>query len=209
MPNMREPTKPTPGPWFYRRYFADEECQALDTLAGEPVAGFLGGLEPNEADARLMAAAPELLSACIAALGKLIGYHSDGRGQSCVGCGTCTLDIPMLRAAIAKAERPMSRDGYIPYNGQVPRVAGSDTSRQAAESIEGSVDTMRARVLAFIRSSGLDGATDDEMEAEMGMRHQTVSARRRELVLKGLVRDSGSRRETRSGRKATVWEIIL
>lgn len=68
---------------------------------------------------------------------------------------------------------------------------------------------MRVRVFGFIMASGRNGATDDEMEAELGMRHQTVSARRRELVLKGLVRDSGSKRDTRSGRSATVWEIIL
>ncbi len=39
------------------------------------------------------------------------------------------------------------------------------------------------------------------------MLHQTVGARVRGLVLKGIVRDSGKTRLTRSGRKAVVWEV--
>lgn len=49
------------------------------------------------------------------------------------------------------------------------------------------------------------GATDDEMEIYLDMRHQTASARRRDLVIAGLVKESGERRKTRSGRTANVW----
>lgn len=38
--------------------------------------------------------------------------------------------------------------------------------------------------------------------------HQTASARVRGLVLRGRVKDSGKRRDTRSGRKATVWITV-
>ena len=50
-------------------------------------------------------------------------------------------------------------------------------------------------------------STDDEMEARMEMRHQTVSASRREAVKKGWVSPSGKKRPTRSGRNANVWEL--
>ena len=50
-------------------------------------------------------------------------------------------------------------------------------------------------------------STDDEMEARMEMRHQTVSASRREAVKKGWVSPSGKKRPTRSGRNTNVWEL--
>tara|TARA_A100001035_G_scaffold233752_1_gene196582 strand:+ start:157 stop:480 length:324 start_codon:yes stop_codon:yes gene_type:complete len=83
-------------------------------------------------------------------------------------------------------------------------VKGSDTSEAAARALAGPASSLRASVLEFIYQAP-KGATDDEIEQALGMRHQTASARRRELVLIGLVMDSGERRATRSGRTATVW----
>lgn len=87
----------------------------------------------------------------------------------------------------------------------VPHVQGSDTSREAAESMEPHAGTLEARVLEAIRFSCSAGLTDDEVEQLLGLSHQTTSARRRALVIRGLVKDSGRRRKTRSGRNATVW----
>lgn len=93
-----------------------------------------------------------------------------------------------------------------PYrDGHVPRVAGSDTSTAAAVSIEPGLATKQGLVLALLRISPL-GLTDDDLERLTSTRHQTVSARRRELVLAGLVVDSGDRRPTSSGRSAVVWK---
>lgn len=80
-----------------------------------------------------------------------------------------------------------------------------DTSEAAADAAEPTAGTLRARVLEVIRGRGAHGATDDEIEAATGLRHQTASARRRELVLSGLAFDSGERRATSSGRKAIAW----
>jgi hypothetical protein len=88
------------------------------------------------------------------------------------------------------------------YGGAAPHVADSATSAAAAKSIDPT--SMAAQVLEFIRGR-VDGATDDEVERNLEMRHQTASARRRELVIKGLLVDSGRTRNTSSGRKATVW----
>lgn len=98
---------------------------------------------------------------------------------------------------------------HTPYaDGQLPHVKGSDTSRAAAEAAEESAPTIRRSVFRFIRSRGDHGSTDDEIEEVLDLSHQTASARRRELVLLGLVKDSGDRRKTRLGRGATVWVAV-
>lgn len=85
-----------------------------------------------------------------------------------------------------------------------PFVRGSDTSEAAAEEIKPSAGHLRGLVAAHI-SGRSDGATCDEVEAALGMRHQTASARIRELALSGAISDSGKRRLTRSRRGAVVW----
>jgi predicted transcriptional regulator len=84
-------------------------------------------------------------------------------------------------------------------------VRGSDTSEAAAMSLQSILPSMSAQVLETLEEAGSHGATCDEVEVELGMRHQTASARIKGLVDNGLAVDSGMRRRTRSGRKATVW----
>lgn len=93
-----------------------------------------------------------------------------------------------------------------PYGGELPRVHGSKTSEAAAENAAGGAGSDRRRIYEFLQRVG--GATDDEIEEMFGLRHQTASARRRELVIRGLVRDSGYKKPTRSGSDATVWEVV-
>jgi hypothetical protein len=50
------------------------------------------------------------------------------------------------------------------------------------------------------------GATCDEIELMTGMRHQTASARIRELYLKDRIKTVG-KRQTRSGRMALIWDL--
>jgi hypothetical protein len=96
---------------------------------------------------------------------------------------------------------PWLKDDELPF-------VGTDTSLAAAAAAEPGAATVRGLVLYYIRRDAEVGATDDEIEEELGMRHQTVSARRRELVLQGFIKDSGERRQTRSGRKAIVWVAV-
>ena len=88
---------------------------------------------------------------------------------------------------------------------RVPYVRGSDTSYAAAQSIVSDLPRLEGVVLDCIRQSQTHGRTDDEIEVVTGLSHQCASARRRGLVLKGRVIDSGRRRVTRSGRTAAVW----
>ena len=93
---------------------------------------------------------------------------------------------------------------YELYGGTPPH-SDSETSLAAAHKIKTSAESLRGRVLQYIRDEAARGATDDELEVALDMRHQTASARRRELVLQGAIIDSGRRRKTRSGRFAKVW----
>jgi hypothetical protein len=63
----------------------------------------------------------------------------------------------------------------------------------------------REKVLAFVRSRGREGATDEEIQEALGMNPSTERPRRIELYKVDLVYDSGTLRPTRSGRKAVVW----
>jgi hypothetical protein len=89
-------------------------------------------------------------------------------------------------------------------------VRGSDTSEAAAESVVAPAAAIRAIVRQHIVNAehrDPPGCTCDELEAVTGGRHQTVSARVRELVLSGDIHDTGDRRPTRSGRNARIYRI--
>lgn len=78
------------------------------------------------------------------------------------------------------------------------------TSLLARDSLD---DDKLARLeLACLSVIFPGGATCDECETVTGLSHQTASARLRALVLKGKIHDGGTKRPTRSGRSAIVWQ---
>tara|TARA_R100000963_G_C4628251_1_gene93953 strand:+ start:754 stop:1062 length:309 start_codon:yes stop_codon:yes gene_type:complete len=79
-----------------------------------------------------------------------------------------------------------------------------NTSKEAYKSILPHLSDMKGRVLQAIRNHP---STDDHLEIVLDMRHQSLSACRRQLVKDGLVEESGDYLPTRSGRKANVWVI--
>lgn len=81
------------------------------------------------------------------------------------------------------------------------------TSRDAAARTRTTAPTVRNRVLAYLIERGPQGVTDDEGERALGLKSQSYTPRRRELVKLGIVRDSGERRATDSGRSAVVWTV--
>lgn len=85
--------------------------------------------------------------------------------------------------------------------------SGSETSRSAAEQIQGQVGRLQAIVYEAIFASGDFGRTRDELEVLLEMKHQTMNPRLRELEQKGLIADSGRVRLTRADREAVVWVI--
>lgn len=83
---------------------------------------------------------------------------------------------------------------------EIPADNGTDTSKAASKKLSANVNfgSMKHKVLGYIWRRG--GLTDAEIETGLDMKHQTASARRRELVLTGMVVDSGERRDG-----MTVW----
>ena len=84
-------------------------------------------------------------------------------------------------------------------------VIGSDTSKDASSSLELVLNDLQLLVLKAIEESP-NGMTCDEVEIRLSLRHQTASARVNELMEAKYIVDSGERRKTSSGRKATVWK---
>lgn len=81
----------------------------------------------------------------------------------------------------------------------------SDTSREAADAMKYSAETLRETVFNYLNYRGAEGATDEEIQDDLDMAGNTERPRRRELQEAGKVRDSGMRRTTKTGRQAVVW----
>lgn len=82
-----------------------------------------------------------------------------------------------------------------------------ETSREAWRRfavVSGSVDD---RIIRALQEAGESGLTDEEVERRLGEKHQTVSGNRRHLAERGLVKDSGLRGVTSSGRAAIKWVL--
>lgn len=98
-----------------------------------------------------------------------------------------------------------------PTIGMVESPAQADTALEAAVAIAPSAASLRREVLAAIAQHGALGLTDEEGIRATGIVANTYRPRRVELdrgwrdIPGGLVRDSGRRRKTDSGRTAVVW----
>jgi hypothetical protein len=96
-------------------------------------------------------------------------------------------------------------DEYVPTAGKVRR-DHPETSHAAAEGISDRIGKLQAKVLKALRGHP-GGLTDEQLQILLKMNPSTQRPRRIELVEKRLVRDSGVRRPTTSGRPAIVWQI--
>jgi predicted transcriptional regulator len=88
----------------------------------------------------------------------------------------------------------------LPHNGVA-------TSIEAAESMVKPAAAIRERVYNYIKSRA-HGAICDEAEDALGLRHQTCSARFKELADAGRIIRTMTRRKTRSGRNAFVYVAV-
>ena len=85
----------------------------------------------------------------------------------------------------------------------------TETARPAAEVLTPIAGHYREQVLQFIRARGEEGATDEAVQQALGLKRDTVRARRVELPDEGLILDSHRTRPVRSGRRAVVWLAII
>ena len=93
------------------------------------------------------------------------------------------------------------------YGGFPPYVRGSDTSQAAAASIMPRHGSMKRMVLDTFIEAGQHGLTDNELELQLHLRHQSASARRRELELDTKIVRTERKRLTDSGRHARVYVL--
>lgn len=92
--------------------------------------------------------------------------------------------------------------------GKLPFVAGSDTSKEAAKSSKELARRLRQLIYRAISKSEDRGYICDEIEIEFTIPHQSASPRFGELAERGMIRDSGERRKTKSKRNAAVWVAV-
>lgn len=85
------------------------------------------------------------------------------------------------------------------------QVTTLETTRAAALAIEPIAPAILEQVFALIRSKGLDGCTADEIEAQTGIKGDTIRPRICTLREQGRIESLGEVRKTRSGRMAVVW----
>jgi hypothetical protein len=103
---------------------------------------------------------------------------------------------------------PDQEPDLFSYPDRPGAVRDCDTSEAAADSLaDDQLSRLRLAVFTLVKGRGDRGATCDEVEVELSMRHQTASARIRELVLLGWLVDSERRRLTRSVRFARVYVV--
>ena len=79
-----------------------------------------------------------------------------------------------------------------------------DTSLASKEALAKKKNEYRRKIYYTIKWRG--GMTCDEIEASLGIRHQTASCFIRFLTQDGLLTASNERRVTRAGRSAIVWQ---
>jgi len=74
--------------------------------------------------------------------------------------------------------------------------------------IESLLSDLQLKVYNIIRTAGWEGATTDEIEAQLERSHQSISARVNELANwkpKPLIEARAARRKTRAGRPAAIY----
>lgn len=99
----------------------------------------------------------------------------------------------------------MSQGSFDDLMGKRPPCSNDTTSREAAESIAPKTHSLRAMVYQTLTLWG--GKTCDELCEMLDIEGNTMRPRIRELVIAGLVEDSGETRPSSSGRKAIVWRV--
>jgi len=93
-------------------------------------------------------------------------------------------------------------------NDRAPHQQYSATSKEAARIILARCGPMELEIMNAViacQAAGGNGLTDDELIEAFDT--QSVRPRRIYLVAIGKLRDSGSTRKTRSGRRAVVWAL--
>jgi hypothetical protein len=97
------------------------------------------------------------------------------------------------------------RDALTERYPDSPGHCSVDTSVAAAETLAPSLGRLQRMALQVIRDAGSVGCTADELAAALRLDRWTVQPRTSELRRKGMIHDSGQRRQNVTGKRAIVW----
>ncbi|TPG56371.1 hypothetical protein [Sphingomonas glacialis] len=86
-----------------------------------------------------------------------------------------------------------------------PGHRGVDTSISAARSIDIATSHLQRIALRAIRAAGARGLTTHELADIVRIHRDALQPRTTELRQRGLIRDSGGRRQNVTGKNAIVW----
>jgi hypothetical protein len=86
-----------------------------------------------------------------------------------------------------------------------PHQAHSDTSRAAAASMIPKFKGLMLHLMKFFKARAGAGMTDEEGQFMAQINGNSYRPARVKLQEYGMIRDSGMRRKTRSGKEAVVW----
>ena len=89
----------------------------------------------------------------------------------------------------------------------VPAARRTDTSRDAAASVQSKAATLRDNALRSIKRAGESGMTADEVAADLEESILSIRPRVAELRTLRQIVDSGTRRANASQRMAIVWVV--
>ncbi len=95
-----------------------------------------------------------------------------------------------------------------PVDRNVTRTGPQETSQEAARRALGRTGSQRRAIYEEIRSRGTDGLTCDEICVILQLLVQSATPAINTLARDGWLKDSGLRRNTRSGNAAIVWVAI-
>lgn len=82
-----------------------------------------------------------------------------------------------------------------------------DTSIAAAADLVPKLGRLQRLAKAAIEQAGERGLTADELAKRLAMDRWSIQPRTSELRRKGLIRDSGQRRQNATGKSAIVWVV--
>lgn len=89
-----------------------------------------------------------------------------------------------------------------------PGHRGVDTSVAAAEALAPDLGRLQQLAAKTIKAAGASGLTADELAARLGEARWSIQPRTTELKHKGVIVDSGQRRENVTGKRAIVWVSV-
>lgn len=118
---------------------------------------------------------------------------------ACPGCCPCCAELARLKDRNTGHGNPLGgfNPGPAPHN-------GTETSRLAAGQV-GDRRPIHERIVALLQQRP---QTCGELEAQLVGTHQGISARVRELVIGGVIEDTGhTRANPVTGRRARIYRI--